>query len=119
MDELALLPDRTLGRGGGGVGKRRDMPTWRQDDQPRRVSPVLLGLAAEIQDDPALAALAVDLAHAHFRLAVEAFPSGRHHGCCAQSVSAVARGHGRDNNTGMVTEVLEPMLQRMASRPRS
>ena len=119
IDELVLLPDRTLGRGGGGVGKRRDMPTWRQDGRPRSVSPILLGLAGEIRNDAALAAHAVELAHAHFRLAAEAFPSGRHHGCCARSVSAVARGHGRDNNAGMVTEVLEPMLRGMVHRSAS
>lgn len=107
---LSLLPEQKLGRGGGGVGKRFDMPAWRMGDAPRPVSPVLLALAAEIGDDPETARQAVDLAHAHFTLAAECFRSGRHHGCCAQSVSAVARGHGRDKNTGMVTGVLDPVL---------
>jgi len=111
---LSLHPDQRLGRGGGGVGKRADVPAWRVDhDAPRRVSPVLLALAAQIESDAELARQAVDLAHAHFQLATQSFRSGRHHGCCAQSVSAIARGHGRDNNTGMVTGVLEPVLRRL------
>lgn len=36
-------------------------------------------------------------------------------GCSARSVSAVARGHGRDNNAGMTTAVLAPLLGALGS----
>ena len=109
---LTLLPQQTLGRGGGGVGKRSDMPAWQVDQhKPRPVHPITLLLAGQIEGAEAWVIQAVDLAHAHFRLASQAFRSGRHHGCCAQSVSAVARGHGRDNDAGMVTAVLAPALR--------
>jgi len=94
-----------------GVGKRRDMPEWFEDNQPRRYNPILLALAAEISGDEILAAQAVDLARAYFRLARKVYPSGRDHGCSARSVSAVCRGHGRDNNAGMTTAVLLPLME--------
>lgn len=94
----------------GGVGKRKDMVTWFEDGRPRQHSPMLLALAAELRSDEALAARAVDLARTYFTLARRVFPDGRDHGCAARSVSAIARGHGRDNDTGVVTGVLAPML---------
>jgi hypothetical protein len=36
---------------------------------------------------------------------------GRDHGCSARSVSAIARGHGCDNNAGVTTAVLAPLLK--------
>jgi hypothetical protein len=95
----------------GGVGKRKDMLRWFEDGRPRRHSPMLLALAAEMRADRDLATRALDLARAQFRLARRLFPDGRDHGCAARSVSAIARGHGRDNDTGAVTGVLAPMLE--------
>jgi hypothetical protein len=94
----------------GGVGKRKDMLAWLEDGRPRRHSPMLLALAAEIRHDEALAIRAVDLARTCFMLARRTLPDGRGHGCAARTVSAVARGHGRDNDTGVVSGVLAPML---------
>lgn len=94
-----------------GIGKRGDMPLWLEDGTPRAHSPLTLALAAEISDDAQLAARAIDLARAYFALAREAFPDGRDHGCSARSVSAVARGHGRDNHAGMITAVLKPVMR--------
>ena len=99
-----------------GVGKRKDMLQWFEDGRPRRHNPVLLAVAARIRNDQELATRAVDLARTYFALATRVFPDGRDHGCAARSVSAVARGHGRDNDTGMVTAVLAPMLHRSSSR---
>ncbi len=93
-----------------GIGKRTDMLRWLENDQPRTLNPVLLSVAAEVRQDPELATQAVDLARAYFHLAREVLPDGRDHGCSARSVSAVARGHGRDNHTGMTTGVLQPLL---------
>ncbi|MFP4056763.1 MAG: hypothetical protein ACLF0G_07830 [Candidatus Brocadiia bacterium] len=93
-----------------GIGKRRDMPAWFEDGQPRRRNPILLAAAAEIAGHEPLAARAVDLARAYLALARQCYPHGREHGCSARSVSAVARGHGRDNGAGVVTAVLEPLL---------
>jgi hypothetical protein len=88
------------------------MLRWFEDGRPRRHSPVLLSLAAEIRGDPELAARAVDLARAYFTIATRCLPDGREHGCAARTVNAVARGHGRDNGTGVVTGVLAPLLER-------
>ena len=46
----------------------------------------------------------------YLHLARASFSDGREHGCSARSVSAVARGHGRDNNTGILTGVLGPLM---------
>ena len=63
-----------------------------------------------MRGDSALHARAVDLARTYFLLARAAFPDGRDHGCSARSVSAIARGHGRENHAGMTTAVLGPAL---------
>ena len=101
------------GRRPKGMGKRTDMPVWIEDGRARRHSPILLSLAAEITGDPALAACAVNLARAYFALATRLLPDGRDHGCAARTVSAVARGHGRDNHAGMTTAVLLPMMRQL------
>ncbi len=96
-----------------GVGKRADMPIWYEDASLRRHNPILLSVAAEIQDNQALATRAVDMARTYFALAVKLFPDGRHHGCAARTVSAIARGHGRNNNAGMTSAVLLPTMQNL------
>ena len=93
-----------------GVGKRSDAPRWLENGRERRHNPITLAVAAEIEGDSALQARAVDLARTYFLLARAAFPDGRDHGCSARSVSAVARGHGRENHAGMTTAVLGPAL---------
>lgn len=93
-----------------GVGKRSDMPRWLENSSPRWHNPITMAVAAEIQHDEHRAARALDLARVTFALALEAFPDGRDHGCAARTVSAVARGHGRDNHAGMTTAVLGPLL---------
>jgi hypothetical protein len=100
-----------------GIGKRTDMPVWHEDGRPRRLSPVLLSLAAEITDDQRIATSAVNLAHAYFALAARTMPDGREHGCGATTVSAVACGHGRDNHVGMTTGVLQPIMENFGLLP--
>ena len=97
-----------------GFGKRKDQPVWREDGAVRRHNPITLAAAAEAAADPELAREAVDLARTQFVLARRAWPrrDGREHGCAARSVSAIARGHGRENHTGTVTGVLGPVLER-------
>jgi hypothetical protein len=109
--ELSLDTDTRLARKPAGVGKRSDMPRWLEDGIPRRHNPITLAVAAEIQGDEQLAAQAVGLAHAAFLLSCRAFPDGRDHGCAARTVSAIARGHGRDNHAGMTTAVLGPIME--------
>jgi hypothetical protein len=81
-----------------------------EDGAPRRFNPITLAVAAEISDDNRGAIRALDLARTTFTLAREAFVDGRNHGCAARTVSAIARGHGRENHAGMITAVLGPML---------
>jgi hypothetical protein len=92
-----------------GVGKRADMLHWYEDDRPRRHNPPLLALAAELTDDRALAMRSLDIARTAFELARETLPDGRDHGCSSRSVSAVARGNGRENHAGLVTAVFAPL----------
>jgi hypothetical protein len=93
-----------------GIGKRSDMANWYEDGDPRRHNPILLAAAAEVAGDERLAARAVDIGRAYLALARQCYPHGRDHGCSARSVSAIARGHGRDNHAGAVTAVLDPVL---------
>lgn len=93
-----------------GVGKRIDMPNWLANDQPRAHNEALLALAAELRQDRELATVAVDLARTRFLLARDVYRHGRHHGCSARTVSAIARGHGRENHAGTITAVLAPVL---------
>lgn len=112
-DIHALSVDTSISRNSRprGIGKRTDMPVWYEDGKPRRQSPVLLSLAAEITDDQYIATSAVNLAHTYFALATRTMPDGREHGCAATTVSAVACGHGRDNHVGMTTGVLQPIME--------
>ncbi|MBI1298279.1 hypothetical protein GC175_25375 [bacterium] len=96
-----------------GVGKRSDMLHWLEDGAPRRHHPVTLAVAAEIGESEDVAVHALDLARATFVLARNHLPDGRDHGCAARTVSAVARGHGRENHAGVVTSVLGSMMMKM------
>ena len=111
FSELSLDPEVERDGRPSGIGKRRDMPVWYEDGAPRRHNPILLAVAAEITQNQDLATRAVDIARAYFHLARKVYPHGREHGCSARSVSAIARGHGRDNNAGVVTAVLGPLLE--------
>ncbi len=91
-----------------GVGKRSDMLHWLEDGAPRRHHPITLGLAAELSGDENLAIHALDRGRLTFALARHHLPDGRDHGCAARTISAVARGHGRENHAGMVTALLDP-----------
>lgn len=113
IGELTLDPAPRFQHRPSGIGKRSDMPAWLEDGQPRRHNPITLAVAAEIAGDTALATAAVDLARVYLALARRAFPDGRDHGCAAQSVSAVARGHGRENHAGVLTAVLGPVATAM------
>ncbi len=93
-----------------GAGKQADMPIWFENLHLRRHSPLLLAAAAEVVEDAALAALALDIARIYFELACEALPDGRYHGG-ANTIGAVARGHRRDNGAGVVTAALGPLLE--------
>ncbi len=110
-ETLAFDLTQRMGHRPAGVGKREDMLLWQTDGQPRRQSPITLGLAAELTNDVPLATFALDLASAHFQLAQQTLPDGRDHGCAARTVSAVVRGHGRENHAGMTTAVLGPLSQ--------
>jgi len=107
---LSIEPEVTRDERPPGIGKRKDMPLWYEDGSPRRHNPILLAVAAEVTEDQDLATRSADIARAYFHLARQVYPHGRNHGCSARSVSAVARGHGRDNNAGVVTAVLGPIL---------
>jgi hypothetical protein len=110
IHELGIDLDVSRSQRPHGIGKRADMPNWFEDGRPRRHAPILLSVIAEIRRDQALALRALDLARTAFELARSGMPDGRDHGCAANTVSAIARGHGRENGAGMVTAVLAPLL---------
>ncbi len=109
IQDLSMDPDVHRPARPHGIGKRTDAPNWFENGRPRRHNPILLAVAAEIQQNTVLATQALDLARTYFELACQGLRDGRHHGCAANTVSAVARGHGRENHAGMVTAVLGTM----------
>jgi hypothetical protein len=116
ISEMSIDPTPPKQGRPSGVGKRSDMPQWYEDGVVRCKNPILLALVAEIQEDEDIAIQAVDLARTCFNLARMVYPDGRAHGCSARSVSAIARGHGRDNDAGMITAVLNPTQERFIDR---
>jgi hypothetical protein len=94
-----------------GIGKRIDMPRWFENGTSRRHNPILLSVAAEISGNAGLATIALDIGRMYLALARKVFPDGRDHGCSARSVSAIARGHGRENHAGVTTAVLGPLAE--------
>lgn len=108
---LAIEPQIKRADRPSGIGKRSDKPNWLENGAVRATNPITLSLAAEITGDDMLAACALDLARAYFALARRVYPDGRNHGCSARTVSAIARGHGRENGSGMITAVLAPSLR--------
>jgi len=103
--ELAIEPDIRRTQRPRGIGKRSDKPNWFEDGKDRCHNPITLAFVANLTGDERLAIRALDLARTHLTLAIEAMPDGRHHGCAANTVSAIARGHGRDNGAGVLTAV--------------
>ncbi len=95
-----------------GIGKRKDKPLWYEDGGKATHNPILLALAAEITYNKKLACRALDVARTYFKLARSVYPHGHEHGCSSRSVSAIARGNGRENNSGVVTAVLEPLVRK-------
>jgi len=89
------------------IGHRKDQPRWRHFAGGREIplcpSPGALTLASEVGGEEALLDLALRVANLRLDFARRHFPHGRKHGCGAQSVSAIVRGHGRNNNYGNVT----------------
>ena len=111
FSELALAPNPPkYEKRPSGFGKRGDKPDWLEDGRPRRHNPVTLACLAEAMGDEAMAMRAVDIGRAAFALAREVYPSGNHHGCSARTVSAIARGHGRENHAGVVTACLDRVM---------
>jgi len=108
---LGVEPMKREGPRPSGIGKRSDKPEWFEDGEPRRLSPVLVAAAAELLENEELAREAVDLARAYFALGRQALTGDRRHACGANSDASVARGHGRENNVGMATGVLLPLMQ--------
>jgi hypothetical protein len=115
--ELGLQPDVDRSERPHGIGKRSDKPNWFEDGKPQRHNPILLAVAAEVMDEDELATAALDLGRAAFDLARQALPDGRHHGCAANTVSAIARGHGRDNHAGVTTAILGALSLGEDGRP--
>ena len=110
ITELAMVPkvkrDR---RPPGVVGIRKDMPGWYENGDLYQANPITMAAAACMTGDEELAAKSIELARAYFTLARGVYPHGEDHGCSARSVSAIARGHGRNNHAGVLTAVLAPV----------
>ncbi|MFW6309338.1 MAG: hypothetical protein ACOC1S_04905 [bacterium] len=97
-----------------GIGIRGDKPGWYEDGKPAQNNPITLAVAAEIKSDEKLAIRAVDIARTYFELAKKVFPHGHTHGCSSTSIGSIGRGSGRENNSGVITAVLEPVLARFS-----
>ena len=112
-ETLTIVPAAERGRDLCVMGARKDRPDWLDGSGRPAPSPLLWALCAEVTGDQAMLTRAVDLGRAYFLLARQAFGDVTHHGCGARSLSAVARGHGRLNGAGVVTEVLAPALEQL------
>lgn len=108
VERVSLIPGTDSRMKPSGFGKRSDMPTWHHDGILRKFNPVSLWIAA---DDEVMKIHALDLSRTYIRLARRVWPPVAFHGCSAQSISAVARGHGRDNGTGVVTAILKYAIE--------
>jgi hypothetical protein len=92
------------------VGDRTDKPDWIDEDGREPSNAVLIGLAAQITSDDTLWTEALDQAAAYLSLALDAYGPYRDHGCTAKAFHAIARGHGRQDGAGVVTEILNRYL---------
>jgi len=110
LEQLTIVPEVEGKPMGDPMGMRRDKPDWLDERGGLAPGPLLWALCGLVTDDEALLTRAVDLGAAHFRLGQRAFGDVTAHGCGSRSLSAVARGHGRLNGAGVVTEVLAPAL---------
>ena len=97
------------------VGFRSDKPDWLDKMENYAPSPILQSLYAEITDDSALMTQSVNLANAYFNLAQKQFGDIATHGCTSRALHSIARGHGRLNGSGVVTEALAPALKYLDS----
>ena len=117
IETLTMVPVTTERRRQDAMGLRRDKPDWLDERREPAPSPLLWALCATVTEDEAMMTRAVDLGLAYFRLAQRAFGDEAEHGCGAASLCAVARGHGRLNGAGVVTEVLSPALDSPVPSP--
>lgn len=109
--ELTMVIDPAERVGTGPLGMRSDKPDWLDENGDAAPSPLLWALTGIIKEDRELLRRAVDLGRAYFCIAQLVFGDVTEHGCGSRSLSAVARGHGRLNGAGVVTEVLEPAVE--------
>jgi hypothetical protein len=118
LDALALALGRDDARTGPtpavAAGERNDQIRWCYWGEDgalhpdRGLSPAALVLAYWLEDEEWLAARALAKTAARLRLARMNLADGRRHGCSANTVSAVVRGHGRAAGIGSVTGALYP-----------
>ncbi|MFW5988225.1 MAG: hypothetical protein ACOCQA_02160 [bacterium] len=97
------------------MGMRGDKPEWKDETGNMAPGPLLQALYGLINEDEEVLTNAVTLARSYFDLAEKAYGDINEHGCTSQALHSIARGHGRLNGAGVVTEVLEPVLRYLKS----
>jgi len=110
IEQISLVPQPKRSKRNSGFGKRTDQPTWLENGEERTSNPIMEVWQGQRRGTISRIIDGLDVARTYFILAQEAFPYGEH-GCSAQSVNAICRGHGRDNHAGMVTAALAPVLE--------
>jgi hypothetical protein len=101
------------------MGMRGDLPEWTDEAGEPAPSPLLQTLVALTKEDDDLLTRAVDLGRTYLALGLEAYGDVAEHGCTSRAAHAVARGHGRLDGCGVVTECLGPALERRAGKKRA
>ncbi|MFW6006732.1 MAG: hypothetical protein ACOCQ5_01995 [Halanaerobiales bacterium] len=93
------------------MGMRTDKPEWKDEMGNIAPGPLLQALYGLINEDEKVLLNSINLARSYFNLGKRVYGDINEHGCTSQALHSIARGHGRLNGAGVVTEVLVPVLR--------
>ncbi|MFW6309080.1 MAG: hypothetical protein ACOC1S_03595 [bacterium] len=93
------------------MGMRTDKPEWKDEMGNIAPGPLLQALYGLINEDEKALLNSINLARSYFNLGKRVYGDINEHGCTSQALHSIARGHGRLNGAGVVTEVLVPVLR--------
>lgn len=124
-DDLAHVPEQALREVGTLVmhpevdhprdtfrmGRRHDMPVYEDNHGDEAPSPLLQMLVGRVIDNDDLKKRALDTGRTMLAMARRAYGDVTEHGCTSRAAHSIARGHGRRNGCGVVTDVLGPLIR--------
>ncbi|MFW5798894.1 MAG: hypothetical protein ACOCXX_04485, partial [Planctomycetota bacterium] len=111
VDTLVMHPEVDHPRENFRVGRRHDMPVYKDDHGDEAPSPLLQMLVGRVTDNDDLKRHALDVGRTMLAMARRAYGDVNQHGCTSRAAHSIARGHGRRNGCGVVTEVLGSIIR--------